>query len=127
MGREKIVLGRLGEKIAWAFLKKKGYDILAANFRTKFGELDLVAKHKGFIVFLEIKTRMTSSLGPPYLSVTKTKQRHLIKNALVYLKMRGLINSNWRIDVVSVKLNSNYKLENIEIIENAVEDNGGWR
>ena len=64
---------------------------------------------------------MTSSLGPPYISVTKLKARHIIKSALVYLKRYGLVDSAWRIDVVSVKLDSNYKPENIELIENAIE------
>lgn len=126
MGREKDITGRLGEMKALAFLKKRGYKILEANYRTPFGELDLIAKKDGFTVFIEIKTRMTSSLGPPYLSITRTKKRHLIRNALAYLKVRRLIYSNWRIDIVSVKLNYNYAVENkIEIIENAVEDYGG--
>lgn len=122
MGRERIAVGEFGEKIAAGFLRKKGYRILEANLRTPFGELDLVAKQGDFIVFVEIKTRATSSLGPPYLSVTRAKARHLVKNALFYLKRRGLVDSDWRIDVVSVKLNYLYELEDIEIIENAVEE-----
>ena len=125
MGRENKFVGRIGEKFAIEFLKKRGYKIMATNSRTPFGEIDAVAKQDGLIVFLEIKTRTTSSLGPPYLSVTGAKQNHLIKNALFFLKKRRLVNSNWRIDVVSVKLSLEYELEDIEIIENAVEDNNG--
>ena len=74
------------------------------------------------MAFVEVKTRATSSLGPPYLAVTKAKERHIIKNALYYLKIRRLLHVNWRIDIVSVKLNYEYEVENIELIENAVED-----
>ena len=128
MGREKILIGKIGERGAQKFLRKRGYKLVELNYRTFFGEIDVVAKKDGFIVFLEIKTRASSSLGPPYLSVTNQKQRQIIKNALSYLKRWGLTDSNWRIDVVSVKLNHECEVENIEIIENAVENyKGGWR
>lgn len=122
MGREKIVVGELGEKLALKFLQSKGYRVLETNMRTPFGEIDVVAKKGDIIIFIEIKTRSTSSLGPPYLAVTKAKQIRLIKNALFYLKRRGLLDSDWRIDVVSVKLDYSYNLEYIELIENAVEE-----
>ncbi len=122
MGRERIEIGRSGEELALIFLKRRGYRILATNLRTPFGEIDAVTKKAGFIVFVEIKTRSTSSLGPPFLSITNIKKRHLIKNGLFYLKCRGLIDSNWRIDIVSVKLNWAHGVETIELIENAVEE-----
>ena len=123
MGRERKMTGAAGERIASGFLKRLGYRILESNFRTPFGEIDIVAKHKGIIVFVEVKSRTTSSLGPPYLSVTKIKQTHIVKNALFYLARRRILNAWWRIDIVSVKLNYESKLESIELIENAVEDN----
>jgi len=122
MGRENITIGSVGEKIALEFLKGKGYKVIETNFRTPFGELDLVARRGDTLVFVEVKTRTTSSLGPPSLSVTWIKKRHIIKSALFYLKRRGRVDSNWRIDVVSVKLDKSYRLENIEIIENAVQE-----
>ena len=122
MGRENRIIGKCGEDIALRYLSKKGYKILEANLRTPFGEIDAVARHKNFTVFVEIKTRTSYSFGPPYLSVTVAKQRHIIKSAVSYLKRYGLVDSNWRIDVVSVKLNQKYETENIEIIENAVEE-----
>lgn len=122
MGREKKIIGQAGEKAAFKFLKNNGYKILETNLRTPFGEIDAVTMKKGSIIFVEVKARSTSSLGPPYLAVTRAKQRHIIKNALCYLKKRGLVNSDWRIDIVSVKLDSECAVENIEVIENAVED-----
>lgn len=119
-GRENRHIGKCGESFALKFLRKRGYEILRTNLRTPFGELDIVARQKDVIVFVEVKTRTSSSLGPPFLSVTRTKQIHLVRNALCYLKMRGRIEANWRIDVVSVKLNNRDEPESIELIENAV-------
>lgn len=123
MGRGNKILGGYGERIALGFLRENGYKILETNFRTPFGELDAVARKEGTTVFVEIKTRSTCSLGPPYLAVTGTKQRHIIKNALCYLRKHNLTDTNWRIDVVSVKLDFDHNVECIELIENAVEDN----
>ncbi len=122
MGRERKEIGILGEKLALEFLQKKGYRLRCKNFRTPFGELDIVARHGSSTVFIEVRTRTTSSLGPPLLSVTRTKQAHIIKNALFYLKRYGGIDSCWRIDAISVKLDRNCILEDIDHIENAVED-----
>ena len=122
MGREKKFTGRYGEDAALRFLSDKGYEILETNYRTPLGEIDIVARKAGSIVFVEVKTRLTSSLGPPYLNITWKKKRHIIKNALCYLKRYGLVDSFWRIDVVSVKLNDNYEVENIELFENAVTE-----
>lgn len=122
MGREKKKTGGIGECLACSYLKKKGYRILERNFRTIFGEIDIVARLNKIIVFVEVKTRLTSSLGPPYLAITKVKERHIIKNALFYLKTHKIMEAKWRIDIVSVKLDNEYKTENIELIENAIED-----
>jgi len=122
MGRGNRIVGAAGEKAAVKFLKAKGYRIIETNFRTIFGELDAIAKRSGVTVFVEIKTRTTDSLGPPYLAVTRLKQHHIVKNALFYLKSRRLLDSNWRIDIVSVKLSPDLRVEHIELIENAVEN-----
>ena len=122
MGRENKRIGHIGEEIAMTFLEQKGYEVLDRNARTHFGEIDIVARRKETTVFVEVKTRATSSLGPPFLNVTREKQRHLIRNALCYLKRRGRVYSDWRIDIVSVKLNDRHEPESIELIENAVEE-----
>ena len=122
MGRENRDVGTRGEDRAVKFLESNGYEIVERNFHTPFGEIDAVARRDGFTVFVEIKTRVSSSLGPPLLNVTRSKERHLVKNALSYLKIRGLVWSDWRIDVVSVKLNERYEVESIELIENAVTE-----
>ena len=123
MGRERKMTGEIGERIASGFLKKLGYRILGSNIRTPFGEIDIVARIRRVMVFVEVKSRTTSSFGPPYLSVTKSKERHIVKSALFYLKRSRISDIDWRIDIVSVKLDHERELEHIEVIENAVEDN----
>ena len=120
-GRENREIGDIGEEMAAAFLEQQGYKILDRNALTPFGEIDIVAEHKGVTIFVEVKTRSSSSLGPPYLAITWLKQKHLVRNALSYLKRRGGVYSNWRIDVVSVMLNRRHEKVSIELIENAVE------
>lgn len=122
MGRENLAVGKAGESLALEFLKRKGYRILATNVRTPMGELDAVARFKGTIVFVEIKTRAGYSLGPPSLSVTKRKKWHIVNNAIFYLKKHDLLECDWRIDVISMNLNCAYELERIEHIESAVEE-----
>ena len=78
MGRGNTEVGKAGETAALKFLKKKGYKILETNARTVFGEIDIVTRLAGTIVFVEVKTRATSSLGPPYLSITRMKEKHMI-------------------------------------------------
>lgn len=123
MGRgNNRIIGNAGEAAALDFLKRNGYEIIETNFRTVFGELDVIARHKDCVVFVEVKTRLTSSLGPPYLSITRTKKRHIVRNALAYLERHHLFDSDWRIDVVSIKLNYRREIEDVEMIENAVEE-----
>jgi putative endonuclease len=126
MGWDNLLIGRIGEREALRFLKENGYRILERNFRTPFGEIDIVAERGRTLVFVEVKTRLTDSLGPPLLSVTKIKERRIIRNALFYMKLRrpsaGL---GWRIDIISVKLDMNHKLQGVDLVENGVEDDGG--
>ncbi len=122
MGRERMMTGEAGERLALSLLKRTGYRILGSNFRTPFGEIDIIARLGHVIVFVEVKSRITSSFGPPYLSVTKLKTRHIVKSALFYMRKRRIVDAHWRVDIVSVKLKYDRKLESIEIIENAVED-----
>ncbi len=100
---EKIKLGRKGERVAYGFLRKKGYRILAANFSCPLGEIDLIAEDSpGEIVFIEVKTRKDFSYGMPEESITKKKKKQLIKTALFYLKRYGLTENPCRFDIVAI-------------------------
>jgi putative endonuclease len=95
-------LGRWGEAIAAEYLSQRGYTILEHNARTPYGELDLVASQGDILVFVEVKTRASHSLGPPEISVTTTKQAHLLSAAKSYLQDRPNLQYDWRIDVIAV-------------------------
>ena len=104
MGYRNCVVGKQGEDIAARFLARKGYKIIGRNIKTFVGEVDIVARKKSFIVFVEVKTRKNESFGPPYLSITEKKKRKLVQCALCYLKMKDMLNMPWRVDFVSIEL-----------------------
>jgi len=110
MGR--IDLGKEGEKLAIDYLLKKGYRILEKNFRTQFGEIDIIAKHGNYIVIVEVRRRASESFGGPELSVNHKKQERLKKLALYYLSKLGKEHPV-RFDVIAIKDSQ------IEHIENA--------
>ncbi|MFN3966325.1 MAG: YraN family protein [Endomicrobiia bacterium] len=106
-------IGKKGENKAIDFLKKKGYQILETNYRTRFGEIDIIAEENNDIVFIEVKTRTNYSFGAPQLAVDLRKQKKIIKTALNYIKTKNILNKNFRFDVVAQIDN------NIELIKNA--------
>ena len=112
-------IGKLGEDIAAKFLTRRGYTILYRNWRCMLGEIDIVAQDKDFIVFVEIKTRKSISFGPGYLSVNSPKQLKLIKLAKVFLKRYGLTDKPCRIDIVSIDIDENNKVTDLELIKDA--------
>ncbi len=124
MGYRNRGVGKQGEDIAARFLARKGYKITGRNVKTFVGEIDITAVKEFFIVFIEVKTRKNESFGPPYLSVTEKKKRKLTQCALCYLKMKGMLDAPWRIDVVSIKIRRIFWFINrvkIEHFENAIE------
>lgn len=82
-------LGSEGENLAAAFLKKKGYRILARNYKTLIGEIDIIAKDGETTVFVEVKTRRSDMFGHPFESVNSRKRQKLKNLALFYLKKGG--------------------------------------
>jgi putative endonuclease len=113
-------LGTIGEKLARNFLKKKGYKIRETNFRCREGEIDIIAEKKDYLVFVEVRTKASSSFGSPEESVTFAKKEKLIASALVYLSERKNLPDSWRIDFVAVELDQKSKATRIELIENAI-------
>ena len=87
---QKKELGKKGEEIALRFLKKKGYRIIEQNYVCKMGEMDIIAKEKDTLAFVEVKTRTSTTFGPPQLAVNFSKQRQLSKVALNFLKRKNL-------------------------------------
>jgi putative endonuclease len=111
--------GQRGEELAVAHLRKKGYKLIERNYRTRAGEIDIIAKHKGRIVFIEVKTRRTGRYGDPKSAVTLKKQRKISMVALTYLKKYHTLQTPARFDVVTVR--STDAGDAIDIIPNAFE------
>jgi len=112
-------LGKIGEDIAVKFLKRKGYRILHRNWRCVFGEIDIVAEEKKFLVFAEIKTRSSLDFGPGYLAVNSSKQTKLIKLAYAFLKRYAITDRPCRIDIVSIDMDKKSNKVTIELIKDA--------
>ncbi len=116
---ERKELGKKGEEIALRFLKKNGYRMIERNYICKMGEMDIIAREKDTLVFIEVKTRTSTEFGPPQLAVNASKQRQLSKVALNYLNERRLKDVKARFDVVAILLGQ--KGEEIELIKDAFD------
>jgi len=114
--------GILGEKLAKDFLKKRGYHILETNYRCPEGEIDIVARHKDCLVFIEVRTKTSLEFGSPEESITPAKQAKLRATAAHYQQTHNDLPLQWRIDVVAIELDQKRKPSRIELIENAVGD-----
>jgi putative endonuclease len=110
--------GETGESAAVKFLKKLGYKIIKRNYRTKAGEIDIIAKDGKTIVFVEVKARRSPGYNPK-AAVTRSKQRKISITALHYLKTNNLLRAKARFDVVAI--GSKNSPENFELIKNAFE------
>lgn len=115
------VVGRWGEAVAAEYLQRKGFAIIARNFRTPYGELDLVTRDpEGEVVFVEVKTRRSRTLGPPEIAVTPKKREHLRAAALAYCLEHAEVGFDWRIDVIAVTASGGATTSEIVHFENAV-------
>jgi len=79
-------LGEQGEQLAVKFLKENGYNIVEQNYKTRLGEIDIIARDNDTLVFVEVKTRESIEYGMPHESVNWTKRRRIVRVALLYLK-----------------------------------------
>ena len=111
--------GKESEALAVRHLKKNGYKILEQNYRNKLGEIDIIAKDNGVLVFVEVKARKTIYYGDPKWAVTPKKQRKISMVALYYLKTKKQTQVKARFDVVALSLAKDNP--RIEIIKNAFE------
>ena len=118
----KMALGERGEKFAARYLRRQGYKILVRRFKGRGGEIDLVCRHKDWLVFVEVKTRKSEHYGSPSESVKSEKQRHASKTALEYLRLLDNPQVHWRFDIVEVILQDGArKPDDIRLIQNAFD------
>jgi putative endonuclease len=97
-------LGHTGENLACDELRRRGYEILARRYRSRFGEIDIVARSNQTIVFVEVKTRAGDDFGGAAAAVTPWKQRRVAQMAVDYLSRHELHDQPCRFDVVTVDL-----------------------
>ena len=116
---DKKELGKKGEELALLFLKKRGYRVIGRNYVCKMGEMDIIAKEKDTLVFVEVKTRTSTTFGPPQLAVNPKKQSQMSKVALNFLKEKKLEDVKARFDVVAILLGP--RGEEIELIRDAFD------
>lgn len=95
-------LGRIGENIIADYITKLGYKVVERNFECNQGEIDIIAKDKEELVFIEVKTRTDISYGEASEAVTDNKKRHLINSIKYYIYKQKLENQPIRIDVAEV-------------------------
>ncbi len=119
MAIDRKELGKGGEEVALRFLKKNGYQILQKNYVCKMGEVDIIAREKDTLAFIEVKTRTTRAFGPPQLAVNASKQMQLSKAALSFIKEKRLEEAKARFDVVAIILGPGG--EEIELIRDAFD------
>lgn len=109
-----IELGQEGERIAVNHLVNKGFDIVDRNYKWKNSEVDIICKKDNVLIVVEVKTRNSIALGEPYLSVTRSKQRQIIKVTNHYIEQKN-VQEEIQFDVISIILNQHQtKIEHIE-------------
>ncbi|MCH7971723.1 MAG: YraN family protein [Chloroflexi bacterium] len=118
--------GRAGESAARAYLTRElGYEIVATNYRSREGEIDIVARDNAgdneCLVFIEVKTRTNRAFGAGSEQVSAKKSLRLQAAAQSYLAENDLEHSDWRIDLISVEMDRSGRVSRIEHIESAIE------
>ena len=102
MNRDQKNLGKIGEELALNYLKSHGFIILEKNFRSKFGEIDLIAEKNHCLYFIEVKTRSNLNYGFPYEAVNKRKIYHIKKVAQYYLLKNNYSDYKLKVGVFSI-------------------------
>jgi putative endonuclease len=115
-------LGKFGEDLACHELERRGHVIVERGYRTTHGELDIVSRHNGYTVFVEVKTKSAGDFGEPAEAVTSIKQHKLVWMATDYVTRHNLEHSPCRFDVVSVE--SAFHPPRVTVFEDAFRP--GW-
>ncbi|MDP6549250.1 MAG: YraN family protein [Dehalococcoidia bacterium] len=114
-------LGQWGEELAGRFLEERGYRILDTNYRTRYGEVDIVAREGKELVFVEVRTRHSGGFGAPEESLSAAKMRRLVTTCQDYIQRRAVEDTEWRIDLVCVHLDRGREEPRIHHLRHAVQ------
>lgn len=111
------ITGKKGEQLAQEYLKKQGYEIIETNKRfSRFCEIDIIAKDKDTLVFIEVKTRSSDFCGSPFEAITKTKYENIKTGLFTYLNESKIKYKKFRIDAISIILNPTIKINHLKNI-----------
>lgn len=114
--------GNFGEKIAIKYLLKQGYQIITCHYQKKIGEIDIIALDpQKFLVFFEVKTRISDKFGQPEEAVMPFKIRKLIKTAMWFLKEKKIENQKFRFDVLAIKLDQEKRKAQVKHFKNITQ------
>ncbi|TAK29741.1 MAG: YraN family protein [Chloroflexota bacterium] len=119
-------LGHYAEELVARHLDRKGWQIVQRNYHCRWGEIDLIARDQGCLVFVEVRARRGDAFGTAAESITPRKAARLLASAQFYLAENGLEESPWRIDVAALDLTPRGQIKRLEVLENAVEGGGSW-
>ncbi len=111
MTEARLTLGAWGEDRAADYLCQQGMKIIERNFRTPVGEIDIIAKNRKFLVFVEVKTRRSTAFGTPQEAVGARKQRQIIRTAHWYLQNNKNLRLQPRFDVIAILCQSDAAVE----------------
>lgn len=118
MTEQRLALGQWGEEQAVDFLRKQGFKILTRNYRTPVGEIDIVARNRKELLFVEVKTRRGTNFGLPQEAVGSRKQQQIIRTAQWYLQREKAGKLQPRFDVVAILCQSDNSVK-IQHLPNA--------
>lgn len=119
MKTKNLAIGRLGELMAGEYLQSKGYKIIACNYRTKYAEIDLIARDKKTLVFVEVRTKVGERFGAPEETLKHKKLAKLLRNAEAYIAYEGYKGS-YRIDAICVVFDQDDKIERLNHYQNII-------
>ncbi len=111
------IIGKQGEELARNYLEEQGYEILETNKRfSRFCEIDIIAKEKDSLVFVEVKTRSSEFCGSPFEAITKTKYENIKTGLFTYIQDSKTKYKNFRIDAISIILKPKIKIQHLKNI-----------
>lgn len=113
--------GQRGEAVARAFLERRGYQVIATNYRSPWGEVDIVARDGPTLAFVEVKARRSTSFGSAVEAVTARKAQRLVATAQHYLAERGL-DVPWRVDLVAIDPSPRPGRARVTLVRSAVSE-----
>jgi len=114
-------LGAAAEAFVAAYLEARGYTVRARNWRSPFGEIDLIVEGEGWLRFIEVRARRDDRFGLPEESLTGRKRRRLLQTALAYLGQLEGPEPCWRVDLAAVSLDPQGRPVSVTFVENVLE------